>query len=168
MFNMNEYLNELVVAQDDEELLSCLEGIKMYEMICDDAWLARAHHFGVAGAMERQLEYIAGTLLVNAQEKLSRMKSNGIIGESYTMDSWFGTTNEDDPHVNEEVSFDQQVDDQETFIDNLESRIRTGAILFVTHVRAHDEISKDLNQPSYGGIKAKAAANRAAKEAKAA
>ena len=61
----------------------------------------------MAGAMERQLEFLGGTLLPNAEDKLTRMESNGILGESYTKDSWFGATNEEDPHVNDEIPFDQ-------------------------------------------------------------
>lgn len=164
MFNINEYLAELTVEQDDEELVKALEIIELTEIICDDAWLARQDHYGSAGAMERQIEYLGGTLLPNAMNKLQRMNSGGVIGESYTQDSWFGTTNDDDPHVNDEVSFDQQAEDQANFVDSLQVRMRTAAILFVTRVRAHDELSKALDQLTYGGIKAKAASNREARD----
>ena len=43
--------------------------------------------------------------------------------------------------------------------------MRTAAILFVTRVRAHDAISKTLEQLTYSGIKAKAASNREAAQA---
>lgn len=162
MFNLNQYLSELTVEPDDEELIKANEIIELTEIICDDAWLARQDHYGSAGAMERQIEYLGGTLLPNAEAKLQRMSGEGIIGESYTQDSWFGTTNEDDPHVNDEVSFDQQIEDQQNFVDGLRTRMRTAAILFVTRVRAHDDLSKTLDQLTYGAIKAKAASNRAA------
>ena len=160
MFSLNEYLNDLIVHQDDEELAKSLEVVDLTALICDDAWLSRQAYYGMAGAMERQLEYLGTTLLPNSEQKLTRMSANGVIGESYTPDSWFGTSNEDDPHVNEEISFDQQIEDQQNFIDQLRTRMRTAAILFVTHVRAHDELSGQLNQLSYSGIKAKAAQNR--------
>lgn len=160
MFNIKEYLAELTVEQDDPELVKALEIIDLTEIICDDAWLARQDHYGSAGAMERQIEYLGDILLPNAENKLSRMKSSGVIGESYTQDSWFGTTNEDDPHINDEIPFDQQVEDQANFVDGLVVRMRTAAILFVTRVRAHDEISKTLDQLTYGAIKAKAESNR--------
>ena len=165
MFKLNEFLNELIVHKDDEELIKALDIIELTNIICDDPWLARQDHFGSAGAMERQLEYLGGTLLPNAESKLQRMNSKGVIGESYTIDSWFGTSNEDDPHINEEVSFDQQQDDQSTFCDELRVRMRTAGILFVTRLRAHDDISKDLDQLTYSAIKSKASANRAARNA---
>lgn len=164
MFNLNTYLNELVVTKDDEEYIKANDIIELTNVICDDPWLARQDHFGSAGAMERQLEYLGGTLLPNAQSRAARMASKGVIGESYTIDSWFGTANEDDPHVNDEVSFDQQLDDQQTFIGELQVRMRTAAILFVTRLKAHDEISMDLQQLTYSGIKAKSASNREARQ----
>jgi hypothetical protein len=163
MFNLNQYLNDLIVSQDDEELKKCLDVIELDEIIYNDPWLCRQGHFGVAGAMERQLEYLGGTLLPNSEAKLTRMASSGVIGESYTQDSWFGTTNEDDPHINEEISFDQQIDDQQEFVDSLRNRMRTAAIVFVSRVRAHDELSKQLDQLSYSAIKAKAESNRQAR-----
>ena len=164
MFNINQYLSDLTVLEDDVELKQAMELVELTELICDDAWLARQDHFGSAGAMERQLEYLGGTLLPNAENKKTRMSSGGVIGESYVMDNWFGMSNEENRHENEEISFDQQLEDQENFIDSLKTRMRTAAILFVTRVRAHDELSKTLDQLTYSGIKAKAASNRQAKQ----
>lgn len=163
MFDVRSYLNELTVATDDPELKKSLDIIELDEILYEDAWLARQGHYGVAGAMERQIEYLGVTLLPSAEGKLQRMNSDGVIGEAYTVDSWFGTTNEDDPHINEEISFDQQVEDQQNFVEGLKTRMRTAAIVFVTRVRAHDELSKTLDQLTYGGIKAKAESNRQAK-----
>jgi hypothetical protein len=159
MFKLNEYLNELVVNGDDPVLDKSKDLVELIDIICDDKWLARQADFGLAGAMERQLQYLGETLLPVAEDKLKRMNSDGVIGESYTIDSWFGTTNADDPHINDEVSFDQQVEDQQNFVDELQSRMRTAAIVFVTSVRAHDALSQDLNQFTYAGIKSKAASN---------
>jgi hypothetical protein len=162
MFNLQVYLNELVVKEGDEELQRSLDIINLNEIICDDMWLARQLLYGVAGAMERQLVYLGETLLPNTENKITRMSSDGVMGESYTQDSWFGTTNEDNPHVNEEVPLDQLIDDAKTFAQELRERMRTAAIIFVTNVRKHDDISKELNQFTYGQIKAKAASNRQA------
>lgn len=162
-FNINEYLSELTVNEDDIELKQALELVELTELICDDAWLARQDHYGSAGAMERQIEYLGGTLLPNSERKTSRMAADGIIGESYVMDNWFGKSNDESRHESEEVSFDQQLEDQQNFVEGLKTRMRTAAILFVTRVRAHDEISKTLDQLTYSGIKAKAQSNRAAK-----
>ena len=161
-FNLNEYLNGLTVTSDDDEYVSAKDLIEAQEILCNDKWLARQANFGMAGAMERQIEYLGGTLLPNSEDKLRKMNSNGIIGESYTKDSWFGHTNEDDPHVNEEVPFDQIKDDQETFIEELKARMRTAAIIFVANVRQHDFLSSILQpqQLSYAAIKAKGQQNR--------
>ena len=163
MFNINEYLSSMQVNKDDAELEKANDIVEMTEIVCDDPWLARQDHFGSAGAMERQLEYLGGTLLPNAEAKCQRMSSKGVIGESYTPDHWFGNTNDHDPHINDEVAFDQQIDDQQTFIEELKNRMRTAAILFVTRMRAHDELSKQLDQLTYAAIKQKAASNRAAR-----
>ena len=160
MFKLAEYVNSLTVRQDDEELAKSKDLVELIALICDDPWLTRQAYYGMAGAMERQLEYLGGTLLPNTDSRIMRMASEGIMHESLTVDSWFGTTNENGQHINDEVSKEQQIDDAKTFRDQLAVRMRTAAIVFVAHVRAHDEISKDLNQLSYGQIKAKAEANR--------
>ncbi len=167
-FNLQAFLNELVVKEDDEEVEKSQDIVNLTAILCDDPWLTRQAYYGTAGAMERQIVYLGETLLPNTESRISRMNSSGIIGESYTQDSWFGTTNADDPHVNEEVSFDQQIDDAQTFAEQLRDRMRTAAIIFVTHVRAHDEVSRNMepSQLTYGQIKAKAEANRVAAQAK--
>ena len=162
-FNIAEYLGDMVVNPDDPELELATDAVKLTELGCDDAWLARQEHFGVAGAMERQIEYLGTTLLPNAEAKITKMSSSGVIGESYSADHWFGTTNSDSPHENEEISFDQQIEDQQNFADGLRARMRTAAIRMVTRVRAHDDVSKMLDQLTYSAIKAKAASNRMAK-----
>lgn len=165
MFNVNEFLHKLVVSEDDPELKMANDSVELTELACDDAWLARQEHYGVAGAMERQIEYLGGTLIPNAESRITRMSSDGVMGESYTFDSFFGSANADDPHVNDEVSLDQLIDDQQTFVDGLRRRMRTAGIRMITRVVAHDALSKVLEQLTYGGIKAKAASNRAAKAA---
>ena len=165
MFNVNTFLHELVVSEDDPELKMANDSVELTELACDDAWLARQEHYGVAGAMERQIEYLGGTLIPNAESRITRMSSDGVMGESYTFDSFFGTSNEDDPHVNDEVALDQLIDDQQTFVDGLRRRMRTAGIRMITRVVAHDALSKVLEQLRYGGIKAKAASNRKAAQA---
>ena len=163
-FNLQGYLNDLVVSEDDENVGKSLAVVDLLGILCNDKWLARQAYYGVCGAMERQLVYLGETLLPNVESRISRMVSTGIIGESYVQDHWFGTTNADDPHVNDEVSYDQQLDDARTFTDELRDRMRTAAIIFVTHLREHDKISKDMEPPqlTYGQIKSKAESNRKA------
>ena len=161
MFSVTGYINELTVSEDDEELQRAVDHVKLTELICDDAWLVRQAHYGLAGAMERQIEYLGGTLLPNTESRIQRLNGEGVSGESYVADNWFGTTNADSPHVNDENP-EQAVDDAQTFAEGLRKRMRSAAIIFVTHVRAHDEVSKMLEQFTYGQIKQKAAQNRKA------
>jgi hypothetical protein len=160
MFNLNEFINNMTVATEDEELNQAKDLVEATAILCDDKWLSRQAYFGLAGAMERQLEYLGGTLLPNIEDKITRMESGGIFSESYVVDSWFGSTNEDNRHLNEEKPKDQEIDDQKSFKEELNSRMRTAAIVFVVCVKAHDEVSKELDQLTYSGIKAKAAKNR--------
>ena len=152
IFNLQEYLNDLGIVEGDEEVKRALEIVELTELICDDAWLARQDHYGSAGAMERQLEYLGGTLLPNAEARIARLSSGGVRSESYVQDSWFGTTNADDQHDSDETDKDQVISDQQAFCEQLRTRMRTAAILFVTRVRAHDAISLVLEQLSYAGI----------------
>lgn len=161
MFNLNEYINDLVVKEDDEELKQALEMVELTQLICDDAWLARQAMYGMAGAMERQIEYLGGTLLPRTEQRIRRLNGEGVTNESMVVDSWFGTTNADSPHINDEDP-DEGLNNAQNFADQLKVRMRTAAIIFVTHVRAHDELSNTLEQLTYMGIKQKAASNRAA------
>ena len=166
MFKLQDYLDELSVHEDDQEVKQALEIIHLTELICDDAWLARQDHYGSAGAMERQIEYIGGTLLPNVENQITRMASSGVRGESLTQDSWFGNTNSDDPVTGGDEDKDDRINNRIEFANQLRVRMRTAAILFVTRVRAHDALSSALEQLSYSGIKAKANTNRLANEKK--
>lgn len=158
MFNVNAYVSELTVDPKDEELVQSQEVVTLIGLICNDVWLCRQAHYGFAGAMDRQIEYLGGTLLPRAEQRLNRLEGNGYLSENDVSVNWFA--NEDKPHVNSDIPLDQQIEDQKNFIDQLVVRMRTAAILFVTQVRAHDDLSKDLEQLTYSGIRAKAAANR--------
>ena len=164
MFNVMEFLKNLVVSEDDIELKLANDSVELTELACDDAWLARQEHYGVAGAMERQIEYLGGVLIPNAEKKLTKSGSDGIGRESYNFDSFNGFANADDAHINDEV--DENYRDQETrdFIGGLEKRMRTAGIRMITRVIAHDKLSLTLDQLSYGGIKGKAASNKKARE----
>ena len=65
-------------------------------------------------------------------------------------------------HINDENP-GQAVDDAETFKENLQKRVRTAAIIYVIHVKAHDEASNLLQQFTYQQIKDKAESNRQAR-----
>jgi|TARA_R110000751_G_scaffold5594_3_gene25365 hypothetical protein len=165
MFDVMEYANNLVVSQDDEELQQALKVSEINNMLCDDGWLVRQLYFGVAGAMERQIQYLGGTLIPNAESRVTKMSSDGVRGESLVVDSWFGTSNADDSHNNDETPT-QQLDDTLTFIEGLHVRMRTAAIIMVVNIKAHDSVSKDLEQMGYFQIKARAAQSRDSKAPK--
>ena len=165
MFNVQDFINDLTVNQDDIELTQAKEVADLMSLLCDDAWLARQYFFGASGSMERQIEFLGGTLLPNAEAQITRLSSQGIGGVSYTQDSWFGTTNADDQHINDEVNPDQLIDDKQMFAEQLRTRMRTAAIILVVNVREHDDISDMLGQHKYGTIKAMAAAKRSTRVA---
>ena len=159
MFSINEYVNGLVVQEDDEELAQAKQVAEINNMLCDDGWLVRQLYFGVAGSMERQIQYLGGTLIPNAESRKTKLGSDGVRGESLVIDSWFGTSNADKNHEADETP-DQEMDDTETFIENLQVRMRTAAIIMVVNIKCHDEVSKGLGQMSFGQIKAAAETKR--------
>ena len=160
-FNVTDFLNEMVVAKDDEVYKKSCDLVELIALICEDPWLSRQAYFGMAGSMERQIEYLGKTLLPSAESRLAKMNSDGVSSESYVVDSWFGTSNSDQPYTGDDTSHDQAVGDTQDFAEELRDRMRTAGIIFITHMLAHDDISRDLNQLSYGQIKGKANANRA-------
>ena len=164
-FNIGEFIQDLHIQQDDEVVSEVQNLVKMVELIGEDAWLCRQYHFGAAGAMEQQLTYLGGTLLPQAERKMTKLSSTGVSTETYNYDQFGfvtqGTDVETDAHENSEVDHDQLEVDQQNFIDGLRERMRTAAIIFVCHLKAHDVLSNTLEQLTYGQIKAKAAQNRA-------
>jgi hypothetical protein len=166
--NVPEYLAGILIGEEDDSqatLDRSKDSVELMNLMCNDQWLARASHFGTAGAMDRHIEYIGSVLLPQAENKLSRMTSKGIMGEAYVQNHWFGETNEEQPHVSQEVPLDQLIEDQQNFVDELKSRMKTAGIIMVTAVREHDLLSSELDQLTYAAIKAKAAHNRSAREA---
>jgi hypothetical protein len=160
-FNVTEFLNDMAVSKDDEVYKKSCDLVELIAMICEDKWLTRQAYFGMAGAMERQIEYLGEKLLPSVESRLTKLNSEGVGGESYVVDSWFGTSNSDQPYTGDDTSHDQAVDDSETFAEELRDRMRTAGIIFITHMLAHDDISRDINQLTYGQIKGRANANRA-------
>ena len=60
-FNLQGYLNDLVVTEDDENVEKSLAVVDLLGILCNDKWLARQAYYGVCGAMERQLVYLGET-----------------------------------------------------------------------------------------------------------
>lgn len=114
--------------------------------------------------MLSHLKYLGGTLLPKAEQRINQLENRtGVLGETDISVGW-GTkyTNEDRPHINDEVSVDQQVDNQKSFVDDLLSRMRTVAISFVVHMEEHDDISRDLDQLTFSAIQTRSAQKKAA------
>jgi len=164
MFNFKQYVFDLTVDQDNQERVDAEQALEVNQVLYGDPWLVRAHTFGVAGAMQRQVEFVMGTLLPQQEQKLARLKSDGVLGESYVNAAWntTDTTNATDPHINDENPT-QEIDDCEMFIEQLRSRVLTACIHFIVNLIVHDDVSKDLNQKTYGQIQATSAANRKAR-----
>jgi hypothetical protein len=165
MFNVQEFVNTLTVEPDDEKLTQANEMVQLTTLICEDSWLCRQAMFGVAGAMERQMQFLGGTLIPNSERSLNTMSSRGVGGEAYVAAQWVGTSNSLDEHINDEIPVEDKVADKQMFIEDLKHRMRTAAIIFAVHLREHDELSGQLDQLSYYGIKASANAKRASVEA---
>ena len=160
-FDIGQFISSLTVSEDEDVVEQSNDLVQLVQLITDDPWLARQGFFGLAGAMERQVEYLGNTLRPNAVDRLYRM-SHTALGESDLGDVRFA--NEDKPHVNDEISTDDRQESQQMFIKQLDDRMRRAAVIFVKCIRAHDDISKDLEQLTYNGIKAKADQNRKARE----
>ena len=164
MFNPAEFINDLVVDKEDEDLVRVQDLIKLKHLIYDDAWTVRQSCYNEAFGMLSHLKFLGGTLLPKAEQRINQLENRtGILGETDISVGW-GTkhSNEDRPHINDEVSVDQQVDNQKSFVDDLLSRMRTVAISFVVHMEEHDDISKDLNQLTFSAIQTRSAQKKAA------
>ena len=155
-----EYINDLVVTEDDAELKQAKDSVEVSELLCNDEWLVRQLHYGVAGAMERQMDYLLDTLIPRTESRIARLNGQTVSRE-IVQPSWAGSTNSEEAHINDEAP-DQAIDNSQTFLESLEKRVRTAAIIFVMHMKAHDEVSNVLEQLTYGQIKQKAAQNRKA------
>jgi len=164
MFNPAEFINDLVVNADDEDLVRVQDLIKLKHLIYDDAWTVRQSCYNEAFGMLSHLKFLGGTLLPKAEQRINQLENRtGVLGETDISVGW-GTkhSNEDRPHINDEVSVDQQVDNQKSFVDDLLSRMRTVAISFVVHMEEHDDISKDLNQLTFSAIQTRSEQKKAA------
>ena len=163
MFNPVEFINDLEVSKDDEVVKQVTDLIQLKHLIYDDAWTVRQSCYNESFGMLSHLNYLGGTLLPRAEQRINQLEGNGILGESDITVGWGKKyANEDQPHINDEVPVDEQVDRQKSFVDDLLSRMKTVSISYVLHVEEHDDISKDLNQLSFKGIQNRSAQKRAA------
>ena len=160
-----DYINSITIeTKDDKDFLeACQDHVKMTQLISDDPWLARQGHFGYAGAMQSQIQYIGSTLLPSVENRITRAASTGVRGEDLVIDHWFGTTNSSKDHENDELP-GESLDNDQIFRDGLLERMKNAAVQFVCHMKAHDELSDELGQMKYFAIKQKGEASRQARE----
>ena len=157
-FKVNAFCKELVVTPDNEVLQEVKKLFNATSVLLEDAYSTRAYFWGVASAMENQIQYLGSNYLPNLERRVNTLEGNGYLSEGDLQVNWF--SNEDKPHVNEDLDVDTQASDVRNQIDVIQDRMRTLAITYVTAVREHDDISKDLQQLTYGAIKSRAAAKR--------
>ncbi len=161
-FNITQFVSEIVVKKDDPWYKDVLRFVELASSIIEDAWLLRAYWWGVASAMENQCTYLGGNFLVNLEGQYSRLADpTGFLGESDLSQVKFA--NEDQPHINDEISVEEKLETLTQRIDSVKEKMQIAGVIFVFAVRQHDSISQDLDQLTYGAIKARAANNRKAR-----
>ena len=159
-FNVNEFCSEIEITPDNEVLVEWKQLFNTTQILLDDAYSCRAYFWGVASAMENQIQYLGGNYLPNLERRVNQLEGNGFLSESDLQVSWH--SNEDKPHVNEEVDAILQSSEVKDQIDNIQDRMVNLGVAYVLARTSHDDISKTLNQLTYGAIKAKAAARKVA------
>ena len=157
-FKVNAFCQDLSVTPDNDILLEFKKLFTATSALLEDAYSTRAYFWGVASAMENQIQYLGSNYLPNLERRVNTLEGNGFLSEGDLQVDWF--SNEDKPHVNDETPIDTQASDVRNQIDVIQDRMQTLAIAYVTAVREHDDISKDLQQLTYGAIKSRAAAKR--------
>ena len=163
MFNAVEFINDLEVNNDDEDKKRIEDLLELKHLIYDNPWTVRQSCYNEAWGMLSHLNYLGGTLLPKAEKRINQLEGNGILSESDITVGWGKKyANEDKPHINDEISVNEQVDNQKTHVDILKERMRTVAISFVFNRDEHDELSMQLNQLSFKGIQNRNAQKRAA------
>ena len=163
MFNAAEFINDLEVNDDDEDKKRIEDSIELNHLIYNNQWAVRQVCYSIAWGMLSHLNHLGSNLLPKAEKRINQLEGNGILSESDITVGWGKKyANEDQPHINDEIPVDEQVDRQKNFVDDLLSRMKTVAISFVLHVEEHDDISKDLNQLTFKAIQTRSAQKRAA------
>jgi hypothetical protein len=158
-FNAAEYIRDLPVASDDDFLVEVRKLNEVREQMYNNAYVCRALFWGEAAALENQLVYLGNNLLPAAQRRITALESNGVLGESEDM---YRFSNEDKPHVNDEIPVGDQTLELQMRRDQIEVTMRECAIGLVEAVRRHDDLSQTLGLLSFAGVKARAFEKRAA------
>ena len=71
MFNAVEFINDLTVSNDDEVVKKVTDLIELKHLIYEDAWTVRQSCYNEAFGMLSHLNYLGGTLLPRAEQRLS-------------------------------------------------------------------------------------------------
>jgi hypothetical protein len=158
-FKVNAFCKDLAIGTSDEILTEFQQLFNATSILLSDAYSTRAYFWGVASALENQIQYLGSNYLPNLERRVNTLEGTGYLSEGDLQVDWFA--NEDKPHVNDDTDIETQASDVRSQIDVIQERMRTLAIGYVLAVREHDDISKDLQQLTYGAIKSRAAAKRA-------
>ena len=158
-FNVAEFVNNVSISKDDDFIVAIKKLNAVMLNVYDDAYICRALMWGQAAALENQLTYLANTLLPSFERRLNILTCKGILGESDI--DVYKFSNEEKPHVADDTTLDDQVLELEMRIDQIRNKMTVAAVGYIEAIRNHDDLSKDLNLLSFGGIKAKAAERRA-------
>ena len=159
-FNVNAYCNELSVSPNNDVVAEAKELFQASTVLLGDPWLVRAYFWGIATAMENQISYLGGDYKPRLVTKRNGIEDNGILTETPLDIGKF--TNEDRPHIHDDRDMDMIASDADIDIQKCEEKMQTAAIVYILAITEHDDVSKDLNQLSFAGIKAKSAARKAA------
>ena len=163
MFNPAEFINDLEVNDDDEDKKRIEDSIELNHLIYNNQWTVRQVCYSIAWGMLSHLNHLGNNLLPKAEQRINQLEGNGILSESDITVGWGKKyANEDKPHINDEISVNQQVDNQKTHVDEIKERMKTVAISFVLNRDEHDELSMQLNQLSFKGIQNRSAQKRTA------
>ena len=163
MFNAAEFINDLEVNDDDEDKKRIEDSIELNHLIYNNQWAVRQVCYSIAWGMLSHLNHLGSNLLPKAEKRINQLEGNGILSESDITVGWGKKyANEDKPHINDEISVEQQVANPKTQADEIKERMRTAAISFILNRDEHDELSMQLNQLSFKGIQNRSAQKRAA------
>lgn len=140
------YLRDVTVREDDEVVeitrALILDMIRRAELMSPRKNLLRNEFLQMAWANEGQFNFQVHNLIPNKERQLSST-SRGVMGED-DLDI-FKTSNESKPHINSAQTNSQREDWLKASIDEAWCEVHNCAISWFMFVKAHDEVTAELN-----------------------
>lgn len=158
-----EFINDNIIPvleDSNSEIEEVRQYLEVAHSLINDPYMTRGMFWGVAAAFENQYNYLTTNFGRNLESRLNRLTGSGVLSES-TLDE-YKFANEEKPHINEDVTLNDQIAEVKQLIDRNNEKRFMCAVMFYFARKQHDEVSLDLQQLTYSAIKAKAAAKRAA------